>query len=402
MPKFAYVATAPDGATVAGVHKADTLADARLALLERRLWVTELTPHRSLLQLEITPHRIKRVELMHLSRQLAAFIRAGIPILDAIGTLAAESGRPAARRVLTAIGDDLRAGSTLADAVDRYPEDFPAFYRGILHSAELTGRLDVVLDQLSVYLERDLEARRKIKGALTYPAIVAAMSAVTVVVLSAFVLPKFEDFFAGLDAELPLTTRMLLGTSRFLGHWWLFILGGLAVVVIAALAAVRTERGRAAWHRTVLGIPIVGGTIRYALIERFTRILASMVGAGVPLPDAMAVATQALGNRVFTRALEGARSAMIQGAGLARPIAATSLFPGVASQMLRVGEETGTLSTQLEVAATFYERELDYKIKKLTTVIEPAVVLVMGGIVGFVAVALVSAMYGIFRNANLS
>jgi type IV pilus assembly protein PilC len=402
MPKFAYVATQPDGATVAGVHKADTLAEARLALLERRLWVTELTPHRSLLQLEITPHRVKRADLMHLSRQLAAFIRAGIPILDAIGTLAEESDRSAVRRVLTAIGDDLRAGSTLAAAVDRHPNDFPAFYRGILHSAELTGRLDVVLDQLSVYLERDLEARRKIKGALTYPAIVAMMSAGTVIVLSVFVLPKFEDFFTSLDAELPLATRMLLSITRFLGQWWLLMVGSLAVVTLTGLLAGRTAAGRAGWHRLVLAIPVVGETVRYALIERFTRILASMVGAGVPLPDAMAVATEALGNRVFTRALDGVRSAMIQGAGLAQPIAATKLFPGVAAQMIRVGEETGTLSTQLDVAATFYERELDYKIKKLTTVIEPAVVLVMGGLVGFVAVALVSAMYGIFRGANLS
>lgn len=402
MPKFAYVATAADGTTATGVHKADTLAEARHALLEQQLWVTELAPHRSWLEYEITPKRIRRVDLMHLSRQLSAFIRAGIPILDAIGTLAADADRSAVRRVLEAIGDDLRAGATLSSAVDRHPNDFPAFYRAILHSAELTGRLDVVLDQLSVYLERDLEARRKVKSAMTYPAIVAVMAAGTVVVLSVFVLPKFEDFFASLDAELPLATRMLLSTSRFLGTWWWLIAIVVAAMVLIGLLGSRTSPGRMLWHRTVLRIPVVGETIRYALIERFTRILASMVGAGVPLPEAMRVATEALGNRVFTRALVGARSAMIQGAGLAQPIAATKLFPGVAAQMLRVGEDTGTLDTQLDVASSFYERELDYKIKKLTTVIEPAVVIVMGAIVGFVAVALVSAMYGVFRSANLS
>ena len=402
MPKFAYVATTADGSVTSGVHRAGTLAEARLALLERQLWVTQLAPRKGMTQIDLTPARIKRVDLMHLSRQLGAFIRAGIPILDAIGTLAEESDKAAVRNVMTAIGDDLRAGSTLADAVDRHPHDFPTFYRGILRSAELTGRLDVVLDQLSTYLERDLEARRKVKSALTYPAIVAAMSAVTVVILSVFVLPKFEDFFASLDAELPWTTRALLGTTRFMGQWWWLIVSILVGTVLTLFVMARTRWGRKRWHQLLLAIPVIGGTLRYALIERFTRILASMVGAGVPLPEAMRVSTESLNNRVFEEKLGEARTEMIRGAGLAAPILRTGLFPGVASQMIRVGEDTGTLDGQLEVAAAFYERELDYKIKKVTTIIEPVVVTVMGGIVGFVAVALVSAMYDIFRTAHLS
>jgi type IV pilus assembly protein PilC len=271
-----------------------------------------------------------------------------------------------------------------------------------VRSAEVTGRLDVVLDQLSVYLERDVEARRKIKSALTYPAIVAVLAIVAVVVLSVFVLPKFEDFFTSLDAELPLATRILLSTTQFLAGWWWLIVALLGAVTVIGLAAVRMPGGKMVWHRFLLRVPLLGETIRFALIERFTRVLASMVGAGVPLPEAMRVATDSLNNRVFTTALGSARTAMIEGAGLSAPLAATHLFPGVASQMIRVGENTGTLDTQLEVAATFYERELNYKIDKLTTLIEPLVILVMGSIVGFVAIALVSAMYGIFRTANLS
>jgi type IV pilus assembly protein PilC len=401
MPKFTYTATAADGSVSSGVQKADTLAEARLLLLERKLWVTELSPRRRSFDIDLTPRRIKRIDLMHLSRQLAAFLRAGIPILDALDTLAAESDKPAVRSVLTSMGEDLRAGSTIADAVDRHPGDFPPFFRGILRSAEVTGRLDIVLDQLSVYLERDVEARRKIKSALTYPAIVAVLAVGAVVILSVFVLPKFEDFFTSLDAELPLATRILLATTQFLALWWWLIIAILGTAAAIGLAAVRTSGGQLAWHRLLLGLPILGETIRYALIERFTRVLASMVGAGVPLPEAMRVATESLSNRVFTTALISARTAMIEGAGLAQPLAASHLFPGVASQMIRVGENTGTLDTQLEVAATFYERELDYKIQKLTTLIEPLVILVMGSIVGFVAIALVSAMYGIFRTASL-
>lgn len=401
MPKFDYVAVDAYGRQATGTHDADSLAEARQLLVQRNLRVVELKPKQSWTQIELTPTRIRPQELMHLSRQLAAFLRAGIPILDAIATLAEESDRAAVRRVLAEIGEDLRTGSTLSEAVDRHPRDFPEFYRGILHSAELTGRLDSVLDQLSTYLERDLEARRKIMSAMIYPAIVAAMSMVTVIILSVFVLPKFESFFGSLDAELPLPTRILLTTTRFLGTWWWLIVTVFAVLVLAALLGVRTAQGRLWWHRFLLRIPAVGATVRYALIERFTRILASMVSAGVPLPTAMSVATSSLHNLVFESALGNVRTAMLQGAGLARPLSASGLFPGVASQMIRVGEDTGTLDTQLEVAARFYERELDYKVKKLTTTIEPAVILVMGLVVGFVAIALVSAMYGIFRTAQL-
>lgn len=401
MPKFAYVAEGPNGTVLKGVQSASTLHDARMALLERELKVTDLGLKKSAVKLELTEKRLKRSDLMHLSRQLAAFMRAGIPILDAIAVLGEESDKVAVRRVMGEMGSDLRAGSTLSEAVDRHPDDFPAFYRGILRSAELTGRLDTVLDQLSIYLERDLEARRKIKGALIYPAIVAATSVFTVFILTAFVLPKFEVFFASLDAQLPLPTRILLAITGFLGKFWYVIVGLAVLLVLAYLGGVRTETGHRMRDAFLLKVPVLGVTIRFAIIERFTRLLASMVHAGVPLPDAMFVATDSLRNVVFEQALHKARLQMIEGAGLAVPISATRLFPGVAIQMIRVGENTGTLDAQLDVAATYYERELDYKIKKLTTVIEPVVVLVMGCVVGFVAIALVKAMYDIFRVAHI-
>ena len=303
--------------------------------------------------------------------------------------------------MLEAIGQDLRTGSTLAEAFNRHPDDFPMFYRGILASAELTGNLDSVLDQLSAYLERDLEARRQIKSAMIYPGVVACMAVFTIVVLSVFVLPKFEVFFSGLDAKLPLPTRLLLGITRFMtSYWWVLALA-IVVMVIGLYLTRRSTGGRLRLHRAMLGIPVVGEVIRYSAIERFTRLMASMVSAGVSLPEAMAVATASLNNRAFQFELAKARTAMVEGGGLAAPMLATGLFPGVAAQMIRVGEDTGTIDTQLQVAASYYQRELDYKIKKLTTIIEPVVIVVMGSVVGFVAVALVSAMYGIFRAANV-
>ena len=402
MPKFAYVAEAPDGAQVKGLQEAETMTSARVALLSRDLAVKKLEEKHSVLQLELTKTRIKRTELMHLSRQLAAFIRAGVPILDAIRVLGEESDSRGVQRVMAEIGEDLRAGATLSDAFDMHPNDFPAFYRGILRSAELTGRLDTVLDQLALYIDRDLETRRKIKGALIYPGVVLVMAAGTVVVLSTYVLPKFKDFFESLDAKLPLATRMLLAFTRFLATAWIPMALGLAALVVLGFLASRTDRGRYLRDSTLLRLPALGETVRYVIVERYCRILASMVTAGVSLTDSLVVARDSLHNRVFERRLNEAYETVLEGGGLAAPLQKTQLFPATVTQMVRVGEETGSLDAQLTVAAEFFERELDYKIKRLTALFEPAVILVAGGIVGFVAIALVSAMYGIFRQAHLS
>jgi type IV pilus assembly protein PilC len=400
--KFAYVGVDSAGKTLKGVEEAGSMIEARLRLMERDLQINELSQKRKFTEIEMTTAHIKREHLMHLSRQLASFIRAGIPILDSIAVLRDEADDRAVTRVMTEIGDDLRAGLTLSEAVEKHPDDFPAYYRGILRSAELTGRLDSVLDQLSHYLERDLEARRKIKSATIYPAIIAVMSLGTIAVLAVYVLPKFVEFFDSLDAKLPLPTRMLLGATDFLGQWWWVLAAGFAFGALSIVVALRFHSVRHFRDGMFLRLPLLGDTIRYALIERYTRLLSAMVNAGVALPEAMTVASDSIRNRVFREKLDAARTEMLTGGGLAAPMARTGLFPGVASQMMRVGEDTGTLDRQLDVAASYYERELDYKIKKFTTIFEPAVIVVMGAVVGFVAIALVSAMYGIFREAKIS
>ncbi|MGN6782564.1 MAG: type II secretion system F family protein, partial [Marmoricola sp.] len=305
------------------------------------------------------------------------------------------------RRMMNSIEDGLRTGERFSECLERYPKVFPEFYRGIVRSAELTGELDTVLAQLAVYLERDLEARRKIKSATMYPSVVAAMSVVTVLVHAVYVLPKFKDFFASLDAKLPLPTRMLLAFTDFLGHWWWALLGGAALIVLASWITTRFENGRYARDALLLKIPVLGETIQYALVERFCRVLGSMVSAGVNLPEGLRVTTDSLRNRVVIKRLNGVGDAMMEGQGIATPLARTQLFPGTATQMLRVGEETGSLDTQLGVTAEYYEVELDYKIAKLTALFEPAVIIFMGLIVGFVAVALISAMYGIFNQVKV-
>jgi type IV pilus assembly protein PilC len=400
MPTYTYVAIDSQGRPASGRQRSANREAAEAALFEQQLRGVQLTERRNVLDVELTAKRVKREEVMHLSRQLGAFIRAGLPIIEAVHSLGAEASNPSVRRMMSDVEEGLRRGDPLSDCLDRHPRIFPEFYRGILRSAELTGQLDSVLDQLARYLERDLEARRKIKSALVYPSMIVLMAAGTVVVLAGFVLPRFKVFFAGMNATLPLPTRILLALTDFLTQWWWALTSGLVGLVVACLLAVRTPGGRHVRDYLMLKAPVIGTAVEYALVERFCRILSSMASAGVPLPEALRVATDSLRNVLFMRALAHVAEAMIEGEGLAGPLAATGLFPGTAARMMRVGEETGTFEVQLEVTARYYEGELDYKLKKLTALFEPAVIIVMGLIVGFVAVALVSAMYGIFDQVN--
>jgi type IV pilus assembly protein PilC len=266
----------------------------------------------------------------------------------------------------------------------------------------LTGNLDEVLDQLGDYLEREIETSHKVKSALAYPIVVMALAIVVSTVLVVYVLPKFRTFFKSLNAKLPLPTRMLLAVAKWIGDYGLYTAGALAAFILASLVAMRTQRGREVRDRLILKIPVIGNLIHTAIIERFCRLLASMTIAGVALPEAIAVTTAATNNSVFRKGLTEARAGMMRGEGLAGPLAQTGLFPGAAKQMFAVGESTGNLDAQLKAAANYLDRELDYKIKRFTTFIEPAVIIAVGLIVGFVAVALISAMYGIFNQVKVT
>jgi type IV pilus assembly protein PilC len=397
MTTYRYRATKTDGGKVRGVTKGVSAKGAMAVLLDQGLEVQELKERRSVLQLEITKEKLKLADLMHFSRQLAAFVRAGVPLLEAIEVIEEEADDKTLKRVLVAVGEELRTGETFSAALQPFATLFPQFYVDMIRAAELTGSLDDVLDEMSRYIERDLEARQKVKSALTYPAVILVASIATVVILSVFVLPRFKTFFESFDATMPLPTRMLIAMTDFLSAWWWAMLGGLVFVIVALALIFRTSRGRRLRDGALLKLWVIGEVIRFNILERFCRLLAAMMDAGVPLPEAMAVLGRGTNNVIFEQGIATVRDAMMRGEGLARPMSATKLFPSAVTQMVRVGENTGTLGTQLEVASTYYGRELEYKIKRLTTLFEPAVILLMGLCVGFVAIALISAMYGIYR-----
>lgn len=395
MPKFAYAAIDPQGAPVEGVTKADTIGAARAILVEQNLFPTKIEESRGLLDFELTAEKVKKKELMHFTRQLAVFVKAGIPITDALVTIGDETEDVALRRALSNLIDDLRNGGLLSAAASNHPHVFPDYYIGILQSAELTGQLDVALESLAEYLEREIDTRSKVVGALSYPMVVMVMAFGTVLLLAGYVLPQFKPLFEELGAELPLPTRAMLFFSRFFTDLW-FVTAGMIITFTGMFLFLKKHPVGQIWtQRMVLKVPVIGGIIDYAMLERFCRILGAMVKAGVPLPEGLKTTTEATSNIVYRERLDVARAQMLEGRGFSGPLIETELFPGAAKQMFKVGEETGTLDDQLEVAAIYFDRELESRIKKFTTLFEPIMIVFVGVIVGFVAIALVSAMYGV-------
>ena len=402
MPRYQFSAAAADGSVVTGIERSDGVNPVRELLLGRNLQPISIAEKKSILQFEITQKKVKKRELMHLCRQLAVFIRSGVSVIEALLVLSEEASDKLLRSALDSMRVALEGGSRFSESAADHPELFPGYTVEVLRSAELTGNLDEVLDQLGDYLDREIETESKVKSALAYPSIVLVMAILVSIVLVVYVLPKFKTFFASLNAKLPLPTRMLLAFANWIGKWGPLLGGVIIGVVVLSLIGIRTRTGREIKDKLILKIPVIGDLIHTAIVERFCRLLASMTVAGVALPEAIAVTTASTNNVVFREGLTEARSAMLRGEGLAGPLAATGLFPGAARQMFAVGESTGNLDDQLQAAANYLDRELDYKIKRFTTLIEPAVIIAVGVIVGFVAVALVSAMYGIFHQVKIT
>lgn len=402
MPTFKYTAVTADGQTIKDTAEASSSSFLENELLRRDLRVVRIAEKKSLGQIEITKERVKPEVVMHFSRQMAAFVRTGIPITEAIRIARDGADNNRFEAILSDVEEALHGGVPFSQAIAQHRDVFPPYYVGILRSAELTGRLDTVLEQLASYMERDLEARNRIRSAMIYPMLVLAMSGVTVLMLTVFVLPRFVELFESFDAELPLTTRLLLGFSNFTTSvWGLVTLLVIVGLVIGLLAWGRTEGGRRVKHRVLLRMPLVNDIVLFSAVERFCRVIAAMMQAGVPLPEAMSASIESVNNAVFEDGLRSAREAMIRGEGIAGPLNELDLLPLAAVQMIRVGEETGTLDQQIEGAANYYGGELEHKLKKLTSYFEPGIIIVMGGVVGFVAIALVQAMYGVYDGGDL-
>ncbi len=338
--------------------------------------------------------------LLQVTRQLASFSEAGIPVAKGIAILSETTDNKRMAEILEELLLDVEGGAQLSDAVKQYPNVFPRYYSAILSSAERSGNLTEALSTLNAYLERDLRSKRAVRSAMIYPAVLISLTIVAVVVLSMFVLPRFQVFFDSLNVKLPLTTRMLLIMTHFVQKWWWVMLVLVILSSIGLFFMRRSRTGRLQLDRILMKLPIVGSLIQLVALERFCRVLSTLVRTQVHLPEALELAGNSTGNRVYEDAIMEARKRVLQGEGLAAPLERANIFPSAAIQILRIGEESGQLGSQLSQAASFYSDELDHRLKNFTALLEPATLIVIGGGVGFVAIALVSAMYGIYRGVH--
>ncbi len=398
MPSYAYRAYNESGQRRDGRIEAAGTAAAEQALWLEGLKIVEIhpaPPKKTMADYFPSLYRISQADIILFTRQLATFVGAGVPMSRALSVIAEETSSPLFKRVILAVLADLERGQNLSEALVKHPKVFPALYIDLVRVAELTGNLETTLTQLAGYLRRDLNTLRRVRTAMIYPAVILVVAAGVVLILVFFALPAFTRIFAEFNVELPLATRILIGTVDAIRNWALVIGGVIVALTGGIVVALRTERGVYLKDRLSIKVPILGPIVLSAVLNRFARTLAMVLKAGVPLGQTFDAVIASTGNTVFQRGLTTVRDQMTGGEGFAGPLIRTRLFPPMLTQMVRVGEETGTLDTYLEQAADFYEEELDYRIRTMTSLIEPVMTVAVGLVVGFIAVSLISAMYGL-------
>jgi type IV pilus assembly protein PilC len=341
--------------------------------------------------------KVKRMELIVFSRQMATFIKAGIPVTDGIRVVQEQTQSSFFKRTLDRVAADLLEGEPMSVAMARHPRVFPPIYIDMIKAGEVSGEMDTIMIQVAQYMERSDATARKLRQASLYPSLVLLMAVVVIFVVITFVLPAFKNLFSEFHAELPIQTQILLAIGEF-GSSYGVLTAGIVTGFFVLLYLVRNV-GPVSYvrQRIALRMPAVGPMIRAGISARFARTLGILLHAGVPIGEAFDVAAEGTNNMVFTKKLGPVKERLMAGDGLARPIANAKLFGPLLLQMTKVGEETGTLDTYLEQAADFLETDLDYKTKSLMTILEPMMILFVAGLVGFIAISIIGPMYTILQ-----
>jgi type IV pilus assembly protein PilC len=329
-------------------------------------------------------------ELTIFTRQLAALVNAGMPLVRGLDLLARQERHPAWRAVIAGLADVIRGGGTFSDGLRRHPKIFDRLYVGMIQAGESGGTLDLVLDRLARHLEKAGRVKARMKAAMTYPVVIMVVAVVIVAGLMAFVVPRFETIFAGVlkGAPLPALTRAVLGASRWIERHWGGILGALILLGAGGRWLRHTAVGARAGDRLCLRLPLLGALFLKTAIARFSRTLGSMLASGVPILEALQLTRDACGNRTVGEAIGTVQRRVREGEGVARPLAATGVFPPVVAGMVEVGEETGTLPAMLARIADLYDEEVDNAVTGLTSLLEPAMIVVMALVVGTIVLAL--------------
>lgn len=339
--------------------------------------------------------RVKLDDLIFFCRQMYTLQRAGVPIMQALRGLSESARNPTLAKVIEGVLEGLDSGLDLNSSFRRYPRVFSPLFVSLVHVGETTGNLDEAFLQLAQYLELEKDTRQRMKSAVRYPLFVVLAISAAVVIINLFVIPAFAEVYAGFNAELPWATRIIIGSSNFMLQYWPFMLAGLIATVLGFAAWVRTPAGRRRWDRYKLRIPIVGGILKQALLGRFGRGMAMTMKAGVPLVKGFTVISRALDNAYVGEQVLAMREGIERGESITRTAATTGMFPAIVLQMISVGEESGALDELMEEVAGYYEREVDYALKNLSTALEPVLIIGVGGLVLLLALGVFLPMWNL-------
>lgn len=345
--------------------------------------------------------KVKTNDIVLFTRQLSTMVSAGVPLLRALNTLETQAENPAMKEVLNDLMKEVQGGSQLADALAKHPKVFSDIFVNMVRAGETAGIVDDILKRLATQVEKNASMKKKIKSASTYPLVLLTLTVVAFFGLMIFVIPTIGRILkdlGGPNAQLPATTQAMLAVSDFMVSYWYILVGGLVALIFGLRRYLHTDAGKLTVHKLVLKVPVLKTLIMKISVARFTRTFASLVGAGVSVVEALQVTARAIGNKVYQREVEEAAKLVVNGKQLSQAIEGSSLFPGIVPQMLAVGEETGQTDTVLIKVADFYEEEVDATIDSLSSILEPVMIVIMGGAVGFIAVNVMGPIASLSQN----
>jgi type IV pilus assembly protein PilC len=398
MPTFRYSAMDAGGRNVSGTLEAESLDVVRSKLSDLKYHIVSIRQSKARpnpLDWLNSLQRVKLRELVLFSRQFATMIDAGLSVVKCLDILQQQCRDPKLKEVIGQTKHDVGSGSSLTEALAKHPRVFSGLFVNMIRSAEAGGILDQVLDRLAGFLEKEQEVRNKVKSAMMYPSVVFIFALLMLCALIFFVLPKFKVIFESMELKLPLATRIMLNFSSFAGHFWYVVVAALVGSIVAYKAFAATERGRYHIDAAKLKIPIMGDLLLKTAISRFARTFGTLISSGVPVLRALEITMETAGNRVVAEAVSRARSSVKEGEKISTPLYGTRIFPVMVVQMIAVGEETGRLDHMLVKVSDFYDDEVDATLKGLTSLIEPIMIVGLGGIVGLIAVSVISPIYAL-------
>ena len=396
MPVFTYKGTNRAGAAVAGEMNASNKTELQSLLRRQQITPTRMSEKGKEFNLPTFGGGVDSKELAIFTRQFSVMIDAGLPLVQCLEILASQQENKTFQKVLAGTRGSVEGGSTLSAAMKQYPKVFDALFTNMVEAGETGGILDTILQRLSSYIEKNVKLQRAVKSALVYPVGVLTIAAAVITLLLWKVVPIFATLFAGLGVSLPLPTRIVIMASHFVGSIFGFL---IFVGAIAGVVGIKiwygTPGGRMALDTLLLKLPILGALLRKIAVARFTRTLGTLISSGVPILEGLDITAKTSGNAVIERALTKVRKALEEGKSLTDPLKESEVFPGMVTQMIAVGEQTGAMDAMLQKIADFYEEEVDAAVKDLLTALEPVMIVFLGLVVGGVVISMYLPLFSL-------